>query len=110
MKNTQKIIAILFLFLAIYACGTKKDTIISRNYQALTTKFNVLFNGKEAFREGIEEINNNYKDDWFQQLPIEPIVFEEDKIIIPKYNNGPGAGFGNSRNNKEEEKKSTHNF
>jgi hypothetical protein len=78
VKNTQKIIAFLVLFVAAFACSTKKDTVVSRNFHAITTKYNVLFNGKEAFKKGIEDINNNYKDDWFQRLPIEPIEFEED--------------------------------
>lgn len=79
--------------MAVYSCGTKKDTIISRNYQALTTKFNVLFNGKEAFKEGVTSIENGFKDDYFNQLSIEPIEFEEDKIVIPKFSNGLGSGF-----------------
>ena len=83
------------------SCSTKKDSVINRNFHVLTTKFNVLFNGKEAFSEGVEEINNNYKDDWFQQLPIEPIEFEEDKIAAPTFNNTPGSGFGNSDNDEK---------
>lgn len=106
VKNTQRIFLILIFFGTISSCSTKKDTIISRNFHALTTKFNVLFNGKEAFQQGIEEINNNYKDDWFERLPIEPIEFEEDKIIAPTFNNGPGAGFGGG-NNAEEKKELT---
>ena len=106
MKNTQKIIALLILFAAAVACSTKKDTVISRNFHAMTTKFNVLFNGKEAFKKGIEGINSNYKDDWFERLPIEPIEFEEDKIVMSSFNNaGPGAGFGG--NNTEEKKELT---
>ncbi len=108
MKNTKKIIAFLFLFVALFACSTKKDAFVNRSFHALTTKYNVLFNGKEAFKKGIEEINNNYKDDWFKRLPIEPIAFEEDKIVIPTFsNNGPGAGFGG---NKTEEKKELTTF
>lgn len=106
MKNTQKI-SIAFLLLAAISCGTKKDTFVSRNYQALTTKYNVLFNGKEALQKGIEDIQNNYKDDWFEQLPIEPIDFEEDKIVAPKFNNSPGAGFGNSSENTPKESLTT---
>ncbi|KGL60183.1 MULTISPECIES: hypothetical protein [unclassified Polaribacter] len=108
MKNTQKIIAFLVLFVAAFACSTKKDTVVSRNFHAITTKYNVLFNGKEAFKKGIEDINNNYKDDWFQRLPIEPIEFEEDKIVLSSFNNnGPGAGFGS---NEDEEKKELTTF
>ena len=90
----------------MYACSTKKDSIINRNYHALTTKYNILYNGNVAFEKGIEEINNNYKDDWFEQLSIEPIAFEEDKFIVPKFNNGPGAGF----NNNSDEKTTTTTF
>ena len=107
VKNTQKIFILTLIFATLFACGTKKDTLISRNYQALTTKYNVLFNGKQYFLEGVNAINKDYKDDWFKQLPIEPIVFDEDKFVIPKYNNGPGAGFGNSRRKEEEEKELT---
>jgi TolA-binding protein len=108
VKNTQKIIAFLVLFVAAFACSTKKDTVVSRNFHAITTKYNVLFNGKEAFKKGIEDINNNYKDDWFQRLPIEPIEFEEDKIVLSSFNNnGPGAGFGS---NEDEEKKELTTF
>jgi hypothetical protein len=71
---------ILFTFIAVIAsCSTKKDSVISRNYHALTTKYNILFNGNNAFDKGIDEINNSYRDDWFLQLPLEPIEFEEDK-------------------------------
>ena len=110
MKNTQKITVLFILFVAVYACSTKKDTILSRNYHAVTSKFNILFNGEEAFNKGIEGINDDYKDDWFQQLPIEPIEFDEDKFVVPKFkSNGPGAGFGSS-NNKAEEKKELTTF
>lgn len=101
MKNTHKLILVNFLFLAVISCGTKKDTFLSRNYQALTTKYNVMFNGEEALKKGVEEIQNNYKDDWFQQLPIEPIEFEEDKIVAPKLNNSPGVGFNSNNNSKK---------
>lgn len=104
MKNyTQKIIVIFFLFVVAYSCSTKKDTVINRNFHALTTKYNVLFNGQETFNKGIEEINTGYKDDWFSRLPIEPIVFEEDKIVMASFNSGPGAGFGGQTNEEKNE-------
>ncbi|SDS49786.1 protein involved in gliding motility SprE [Polaribacter sp. KT25b] len=101
-KYIQKIIVILFIFVAAYSCSTKKDTVISRNFHAITTKYNVLFNGQESFNKGIENINNNYKDDWFSRLPIEPIVFEEDKIVMASFNSGPGAGFGGAPKEEKE--------
>lgn len=101
MNRLQKIGVFLFLFSLVYACGTKKDTMIARNYQALTTKFNVLFNGKEYFRKGLEEIDSKHEDDFWKLLPIEPIKFDEDKIDIKQLTSkggvsGPGAGFNKS--------------
>lgn len=107
MKFTKKIVLILSVFAVLYSCSTRKDTVVSRNWHSLNTKFNVLFNGKEAFKKGIDGINESYKDDWFQQLPIEPIKFEEEKIEIRTFNTGMGAGFGDT---KEEEKKATTPF
>lgn len=98
MKSIHKIAVFLFLFITIYSCGPKKDTILRRNYQALTTQYNVLFNGKEAFKQGLDELNSKYNDDWFQRLPIEPIAFEEDKIVAPTFN-GPGTGFNADKKN-----------
>jgi len=107
VKNNQKIIAFIFLLLTVAACSTKKNTIVSRSWQSLNTKFNVLFNGKESFAKGIEALHDTYKDDWFNQLPIEPIQFEEEKITVRQLNSRIGSGFGSPKNN---EKKSSSPF
>ncbi|TXD49916.1 tetratricopeptide repeat protein [Polaribacter sp. IC073] len=107
MKHIKKILLFTVILLTAYACSTKKDTVLSRNYHALTSHFNILFNGEEAFEKGIEAINQGYKDDWFQQLPIEPIVFDDRKIVAPTFkNNGPGAGFGGDENEEATNKPS----
>lgn len=81
----------------LYACSTKKDTLVSRNYHTLTTKYNVLFNGKKALNVGIEAINNSFDDNYFKQLLIEPIEFDDDRIIIPKISYSLGDGFGGNK-------------
>lgn len=94
MKTIQKI-GFFSLVLLLASCGTKKNTFVARNYQALTTKFNVLYNGKIAFQQGIDEINSKYQDDFWELLPIEPLKFEENKIAVPKLTpsfRGPGSG------------------
>lgn len=99
MKNTLKIFSIILLLLLVDSCGPKKDTILRRNFQTLVTKYNVIFNGKEALEQGVEELNNKYVDDWFEVLPIEPIDFDEDKIVAPVIRNtGLGSGFDNKSN------------
>ena len=101
MKYIKKILVFTFLLGVMYACSTKKDTVISRNYHALTSHFNILFNGEEAFEQGLQGIRDSYKDDWFKQLVIEPIEFDDRKMASPTFkSNNPGDGFGA---NEEEE-------
>jgi tetratricopeptide (TPR) repeat protein len=109
MKHIKKILLFTILFGVMYACSSKKDTIISRNYHALTSYYNILFHGEQAFEEGLQGIRDSYKDDWFEQLIIEPIEFDDRKIAIPTFkNNGPGSGFGGKK--KKEETKALTTF
>ena len=82
MKNSQKI-GFLSVLLFIISCSTKKDAFLNRNYNALTTQYNILYNGGVAFDKGLSEINLNYEDDFFELLPIEPLSFENIKFRIP---------------------------
>lgn len=93
MKHIQKIICIAVFFTMVFACSTKKDSVINRNYHALTTKFNVLFNGKEAFKIGLKAINETYEDNFWKQLPIEPLSFKEEALVASKPNKGQFSGF-----------------
>jgi tetratricopeptide (TPR) repeat protein len=106
MKYIKKTVLYFILCAALFSCSAKKDAITSRNYHALTSYFNILFNGEEAFEKGIQAINEGYKDDWFQQLPIEPIVFDDRKMAIPTFREAaPKARF--SLNRKKEISKET---
>ena len=100
MKNAKKILFLIGFSTLILSCSTRKNTFINRSYHSITTKYNILFNGKEALEEGLEGIKNNYQDDYFKQLPIEPIEFDEDKIEVPKFDNGGFSGFGEKKENK----------
>ena len=101
MKYIQKIIGIGVIFTMVFACSTKKDTVINRNYHALTTKFNVLFNGKEAFKIGLKAINETYEDNFWKQLPIEPLVFKEEVLLTEKPKSGQFSGFDAAPSKKE---------
>ena len=101
MKYSQKIIGIAVIFTMVFACSTKKDTVINRNYHALTTKFNVLFNGKEAFKIGLKAINETYEDNFWKQLPIEPLAFKEEVLLTEKPKSGQFSGFDAAPSKKE---------
>ena len=101
MKHIQKIICIAVFFTMAFACSTKKYSVINRNYHALTTKFNVLFNGKEAFKIGLNAINETYEDNFWKQLPIEPLAFKEEVLVTEKPNRGQFSGFDKAPSKKE---------
>ncbi|HEY9169598.1 MAG TPA: tetratricopeptide repeat protein [Lutibacter sp.] len=77
MKNSFKIIAGFLLALFVVNCSTKKDAFLNRSYHAVSTKYNVLYNGHEALRIGLEQLNANYEDNYWERLPIEPLKVDE---------------------------------
>ena len=81
MKNIDKIGVSFLIFLFVVSCSTKKDAFLNRNFHSTTTKYNVLFNGNEALRIGLQELNSNYEDNYWERLPIEPL--KVDKLALP---------------------------
>ena len=100
-KSFIFLISLVVSLVLLDACSTKKNTFISRNYQALTTNYNVLFNGQQALENGITSLNENYKDDWFEILPIEPIKFEGNKVVLRNMNFNINSGFNSNSNSNQ---------
>ncbi len=74
--------------IAISSCSTKKDTFVNRNWHALNTKYNTLYNGNIAFEEGRTELNNTYHDDYWEVLPVERLEVT-DEIKLDSEDNNP---------------------
>lgn len=70
------------------ACSTKKDTFVNRNWHAMNTKYNVLYNGNNAFEEGRVALNNSYQDNYWEILPIERLEVK-DEIKLDSEDNNP---------------------
>ncbi|MWB93821.1 gliding motility protein [Flavobacterium sp. GA093] len=76
-KNTLKYcFTLLFLFFLI-ACSTKKNTFLSRNSHALSTKYNILYNGGIGLDKGLKSIQGNNQDNFWKMLPIEKMQIDE---------------------------------
>ena len=79
MKLALKSIIIAgVITIAFQSCSRKKDNFVSRNYHALNTKYNILFNGYQALEKGRDELNNSYEDNYWELLPIERMQISED--------------------------------
>lgn len=91
--NTLKL-AIRFLVFAaafvffIIGCSTKKDAFVNRNWHALNTKYNVLYNGNIAFETGRQELHDSYFDDYWAVLPIERLKVT-DEVKLDSEDNNP---------------------
>ncbi len=89
MKLHYKLILFTSLAGMVFsACSTKKDAFVNRNWHALNTKYNVLYNGNIAFEQGREELNATYKDDYWEILPIERLEVT-DAIKLDSEDNNP---------------------
>lgn len=83
MKIDYKIIVSLFcLALIAQSCSRKKDTFINRNFHALGTKHNVLYNGELALERGKLAINDEFTENFWELLPVERMEVKDD-IFLP---------------------------
>lgn len=64
---------IIGVLLYIIACTPNANTYYNRQLQPIVTKYNVLYNGEEAYAKGLTELRNKYQDDFGKILPVEPI-------------------------------------
>ncbi|WP_340076141.1 hypothetical protein [Leptobacterium sp. I13] len=77
MRKIQNITFGVLFISAFIGCSTKKDAFINRNWHALNTKYNVLYNGHVAFEKGKETIETSYTDNFWETLPIEQMEIKE---------------------------------
>lgn len=71
-------LGVLFLALVSTSCSRKNDSFVSRNFHAVTTEYNTLYNGDVSLEEGKEALIQNFADDYWDILPVERIAFEEN--------------------------------
>ncbi len=79
--NTIKYFLFFGLLLFLIACSTKRNTWLSRNSHALSTKDNILYNGGIGLNKGIEEVKLQNKDNFWEILPVERMQVSEDNLM-----------------------------
>lgn len=57
-------------FIFIGGCTTKKNTIVTRAFHNLTSRFNGFFYATESVKEGVVKIEQAHKDDYTKILPV----------------------------------------
>jgi tetratricopeptide (TPR) repeat protein len=51
-------------------CSVEKNTSSSRFYHALISKYNIYFNGNEAYKKGVAKVKAANRDDYTNLLPV----------------------------------------
>jgi len=54
----------------ITGCSVEKNTGASRFYNSLISKYNIWFNGNEAFKAGVAKVSSSHRDDYTSLLPV----------------------------------------
>ncbi|WP_426094237.1 tetratricopeptide repeat protein [Flavobacterium sp. DSR2-3-3] len=85
--NIFKPLSFLLLFAFLVACSIKRDTFMARNTHALSTNYNILYNGQIGLDKGVLAVNANNDDDFWQLLPVEKMQIVEDFTSTTKSKN-----------------------
>ncbi|MEP6261305.1 MAG: hypothetical protein ABJ092_06990 [Gillisia sp.] len=75
-------IVCLVLAICLSGCSRKKDKFINRNYHAVTTEFNILYNGNLALDLGTKQVADTYRENFWEILPVERMQVSEE-IALP---------------------------
>jgi len=75
-------VVIVLLAVVVGGCSTTKNTFLRRAYHNLTSHFNVYFNGKEALKEAITDIETNHEDNFMLILPVSQLSTKEKVVNV----------------------------
>ncbi len=107
MKGITKFTLFLMAVLFMAACSRKKNTFLSRNSHAVFAEYNALYNGNMAFETGKEELAREYRDDFWEILPVERLEIDE-RMIFPGAKNNPNFNRAEEKATKAIQKHSVY--
>ena len=88
-KPFPKPFLFVLLVSVLLGCSTSKNKLINREYHTLNTRYNVLFNGKEALAIGEAILEEVHQDNFYELLPVEPLTLEgenfDETTVVPGF-------------------------
>lgn len=63
--------------MALVSCSTQRNTALTRRYHSMKVRYNIYFNGKTQFDEGLKAIQDANQDDYTHVLPLYPVSNHE---------------------------------
>ena len=74
----------IWFLLIILSCKTSNEKI---KVNAIKLEYNILFNGDNYFNEGLEVLKNNYKENYWEIIPlIEGLKYSDQSSLVPTKN------------------------
>ena len=71
---TKRSYIVLLILLAVFSsCSTQQNTGMTRWYHRTKTKYNIAFNGKNAYADGLKQISDAHEDNYGELLPLYPV-------------------------------------
>lgn len=86
-KKAIHIFSVLLSVFILVGCSRKKDKALNRGFHALTTKYNVLYNGNLAYESGKNALIESFSDNYWEVLPVERMEVKEDLFLPGKSKN-----------------------
>jgi tetratricopeptide (TPR) repeat protein len=73
VKKSFYCITFLFAICLLASCGTTKNTKASRFYHAVTSNYNIYYNGKASFDDALAAMQNQYEESYTDMILMYPI-------------------------------------
>lgn len=64
---------VVLTVIALASCSTSKNTAMSRFYQSMVTRYNVFYNGNEAYKKGYVAQEKGIKDNYLDVIYMYPV-------------------------------------
>ncbi len=65
----------MLVVILLSGCSRKKDKFLNKNFHSLTTKYNFLFNGNNLYAEGLSDLENDIRENFWNLIPIEKFKY-----------------------------------
>lgn len=70
VKSTYTYFVIAASVLIAAACAPTKNTALTRNYHNVVSRYNIFFNGNEAFKQGMNRAEKEFQEPFNDILPV----------------------------------------
>lgn len=90
LLKARNILSFLLLLVLLYSCTSTKNTATTRWYHSFNTRYNVYFNGNEAYKEAMKNMQDTHQETYSEMIYMFPVS------ALPKDKSTTGGSFDKS--------------